>query len=28
LIAIQVAPKVGPRREYSYSCFKRKVNLS
>jgi hypothetical protein len=28
LIAIQVAPKVGPQREYSYSCFKRKVNLS
>ncbi len=28
LIAVQVAPKVGPLREYSYSCFGRKVNLS
>jgi hypothetical protein len=28
LIAVQVAPKVGLQREYSYSCFGRKVNLS
>jgi hypothetical protein len=28
LIAVQVAPKLGPRREYSYWCFHRKVNLS
>jgi hypothetical protein len=28
LMAVQVAPKVGPLREYSYSCFGRKVNLS
>lgn len=28
LTAVQVAPKVGPLREYSYSCFGRKVNLS
>ena len=28
LIAVQVAPKVGPEREYSYSCFGRQVNLS
>jgi hypothetical protein len=28
LTAVQVAPKVGPQREYSYSCFGRKVNLS
>ena len=27
LIAVQVAPKVGPQREYSYWCFRRKVNL-
>jgi hypothetical protein len=27
LIAVQVAPKLGPRREYSYWCFERKVNL-
>jgi len=28
LIAVQVAPKLGPQREYRYSCFDRKVNLS
>jgi hypothetical protein len=28
LTAVQVAPKVGPQREYRYSCFGRKVNLS
>jgi hypothetical protein len=28
LIAGQVAPKLGPQREYRYSCFQRKVNLS
>ncbi|HEY7182753.1 MAG TPA: hypothetical protein VIC84_15090 [Blastocatellia bacterium] len=28
LIATQVAPKIGPPREFSYSCFKRKVNLN
>lgn len=28
LLAVQVAPKLGPKREYSYWCFKRKVNLS
>jgi hypothetical protein len=28
LIAVQVAPKLGPAREYRYSCFGRKVNLS
>lgn len=28
LTAVQVAPKVGPQLEYSYSCFGRKVNLS
>jgi len=28
LIATQVAPKIGPQREFSYSCFKGKVNLS
>jgi len=28
LHAVQVAPKVGPEREYSYACFGRKVNLT
>jgi hypothetical protein len=28
LIAVQVAPKLGPAREYRYSCFGRRVNLS
>ena len=28
LIAVQVAPKLGPACEYRYSCFGRKVNLS
>jgi hypothetical protein len=28
LTAVQVAPKVGPQREYSYWCFGREVNLS
>jgi hypothetical protein len=28
LIAVQVAPKPGPRREYKYSCFERQLRLS
>jgi hypothetical protein len=27
LIAVQVAPTLGPQREYSYNCFRRNVIL-